>query len=581
MNPKILALVAALCLVCPTWAADASAQRSASSSLLLNSAQQELTRAMRSLAKSDPAPYFISYSITDRRAYVIVGANGALMTSMPRHTRMADVSVRVASPELDNTHGRHRSAGINSALVPLDEDPAAIARVLWQTTDAQYKRASSSYLQVKTENQVQAEEDDTSADFSKEDPQTYSEAAIPANFEPKKWEEKVRRYSAELQKYPDVYNSMVALSVDDVTQYFLSTEGSRVVTSKAVVRLMITGQTRANDGMELLRNEGFDATTADRLPGDDEVFAKIDKIGADLEKLRDAPVTEPYDGPALLSGRAAAVFFHEVLGHRVEGQRQRGVEEGQTFTKKVGQQVLPTFLTVVDDPTLKTLDGMDLNGSYEYDTEGVRARRVEVIHDGVLREFLMSRMPVKNFARSNGHGRAQEGLMPVGRQGNLIVSSTKTVPDSELRNRFIAEIKKQGKPYGLYFEDIAGGFTLTTRALPQAFQVLPLMVWRVYADGRPDELVRGVDIVGTPLAAMNRILLTGDKTQVFNGVCGAESGQVPVAAASPAILFSEIEVQKRKQGQDRPPILPPPDRTVKTAQHPASQQPVASNQEDK
>jgi hypothetical protein len=148
--------------------------------------------------------------------------------------------------------------------------------------------------------------------------------------------------------------------------------------------------------------------------------------------------------------------------------------------------------------------------------------------------------------------------MPTGRQGNLIVSSTKTVKDSELRQKLIDEVKKQGKPYGLYFEDIQGGFTLTQRSMPQAFQVLPVLVWRVYADGKPDELVRGIDIVGTPLAAMNRIMLTGDHPDVFNGICGAESGQVPVAAVAPAMLFSEIEVQKRAHSLNRPPILPPP-----------------------
>jgi predicted Zn-dependent protease len=138
------------------------------------------------------------------------------------------------------------------------------------------------------------------------------------------------------------------------------------------------------------------------------------------------------------------------------------------------------------------------------------------------------------------------------------VSSTKTVKDSELRQKLIEEVKKQGKPYGLYFEDIQGGFTLTQRSMPQAFQVLPVLVWRVYTDGRPDELVRGIDIVGTPLSAMNRIVVTGDKTDVFNGVCGAESGQVPVAAAAPAMLFSEIEVQKRAHSLNRPPTLPAP-----------------------
>lgn len=170
----------------------------------------------------------------------------------------------------------------------------------------------------------------------------------------------------------------------------------------------------------------------------------------------------------------------------------------------------------------------------------------------------MSRMPVHGFATSNGHGRAQPGFLPTGRQGNLIVESSHELPEKSLRQQFIDEIKRQGKPYGLYFEDIEGGFTLTTRQLPQAFQVLPVMVWRVYADGRPDELVRGVDIVGTPLAALGHITATGDKQYVFNGICGAESGDIPVSAASPAMLFSEIEVQRKDQSHELPPILPAP-----------------------
>ena len=202
-------------------------------------------------------------------------------------------------------------------------------------------------------------------------------------------------------------------------------------------------------------------------------------------------------------------------------------------------------------------------------TKAFRQPAWYAVDNGILKNFLMSRMPITNFDHSNGHGRRQPGLMPTGRQGNLIVTSTKTVKDSELRQKFIDEIKRQGKPYGLYFEDIQGGFTLTTRALPQAFQVIPVMVWRVYPDGRPDELVRGVDIVGTPLLSLNTIILTGDTLQVFNGICGAESGQIPVAAAAPAMLFSEIEVQKRAKGTQRPPILPPPGFENMTPPSPA------------
>ena len=199
-----------------------------------------------------------------------------------------------------------------------------------------------------------------------------------------------------------------------------------------------------------------------------------------------------------------------------------------------------------------------MSGHYDYDDEGQPARRVDLIKYGVLDTFLMSRLPIAGFSNSNGHGRAETGRMPTGRQGNLIVSSTKTVSDKELRQMLIDEAKKQGKPYGLYFEDISSGFAVTTRRSPQAFQVIPLVVYRVYVDGRPDELVRGVSIVGTPQAALNRIVATDDKQDVFNGICGAESGSIPVSAVAPAMLVSEIETQRQAQGTARPPILPPP-----------------------
>ena len=527
--------------------------------VLLQTMQRELQRATTSLAKSDPAPYYLSYSVVDSDGLTIAGMDGSLVGSAGSHRRQADVMMRVGATTLDNTHGPSRPSGIVSGALPLHDDADAIARVLWQLTNREYEQASGAFLRVKTTEAVRSEEEDRSPDFSQESPQSrVNESSSAFALNQKAWEDRIRRISARFLKYSDTDNSLVLLQGGTTRSSLVTSEGTALVQPSSIVRLVMEASTRADDGMDLLRVETFQAGSPDELPSETELIAKVDKMSADLKALRSAPSAEPYVGPALLSGRAAAVFFHEVLGHRLEGHRQRDEREGQTFTKKVNQQVLPPFLTVVDDPTMKELNGVKLAGHYDFDDEGVPAQRVEAVEQGILKNFLMSRMPITNFSHSNGHGRRQAGLMPTGRQGNLIVTSSKTVKDSELRAKFIDEIKRQGKPYGLYFEDIQGGFTLTTRALPQAFQVIPVMVWRVYPDGRPDELVRGVDIVGTPLLSLNNIVLTGDTLQVFNGICGAESGQVPVAAAAPAMLFSEIEVQKRAKGTQRPPILPPP-----------------------
>ncbi|MGA8037507.1 MAG: metallopeptidase TldD-related protein [Candidatus Acidiferrales bacterium] len=526
---------------------------------VLETMQRELKRATADLAKSNPPPYFISYAVTDLDATAVIATNGSLIFANGRRLRMADVMMRVGSTALDNTHNQSRGSGIVSGALPLNNDSDAIARVLWQLTNREYDQASSAFLKVKTSTAVQSEEEDKSPDFSTETPQVHVDQALaPSSVQMKVWEDRVRALSGAFLKYPEVYSAIVSLQSSTDRTLLASSEGTALIRPGASARLVIQGETRADDGMDLMRVETFQADTVAQLPGDAELNAKVVSIATDLKALRAAPVAEPYAGPAMLSGRAAAVFFHEVLGHRLEGHRQRDEGEGQTFTKKVGQLVLPDFLSVTDDPTLKEMNGIQLAGYYDFDDEGVPAQKVNAVEAGVLKNFLMSRMPIKNFSNSNGHGRRQAGLMPTGRQGNLIVTSTKTVPDVELRAKFIDEIKRQGKPYGLYFDDIQGGFTLTGRASPQAFQVLPVMVYRVYTDGRPDELVRGVDIVGTPLLSLTKIILTGDKEHVFNGVCGAESGSVPVSAVAPAMLFSEIEVQKRRRGAERPPILPPP-----------------------
>jgi predicted Zn-dependent protease len=269
---------------------------------------------------------------------------------------------------------------------------------------------------------------------------------------------------------------------------------------------------------------------------------------------------EPFTGPAILSGKAAGVFFHEIFGHRIEGHRQKDEREGQTFTKKVNQPILPEFISVMDDPTRKHFKDEDLMGYYLYDDEGVEAEPVEVVKNGILKNFLMSRSPIEGFDRSNGHGRAQPGRLPVSRQGNLIIHSTKSIPRSQLRRMLIEACKTQDKPYGLLFEDISGGFTYTGRYFPQSFNVTPIVVYKVYVDGRPDELIRGVDLIGTPLTSFSKILACGDRLEVFNGLCGAESGAVPVSVVAPAILTGQIEVQKKEKAADRPPVLPPPKR---------------------
>jgi len=529
---------------------------------LTEALKAELDRSMKVYGAQDPAAYFIGYTLTDTQRATVSGSNGALLSSDEGRNRWLEVAVRAGNYELDNTHkidGRQPPGGSPGTNVPIDDDPDVLRRALWLQTDLQYRSAAEALIKIKTGKEVKVQtEEGATPDFTREKPQVYAGPWVTYSLDRKPWEQKVRDYTSYFRKSPAVINSIVTFTAQAQNQIQVTSEGTQLQFGQVRYRLELFIQGKAADGMDIDRFYNFDWVNPADAPDDKAVLAASAQIRKEMEGLVVSPLNDPTVGPALLTGRAAAVFFHEVFGHRAEGHRQKDVTEGQTFAKKVDEQIFPAFLTVVDDSTQKKLGNQDLLGYYQYDDEGVPAQRVTLVDRGYLKNFEMSRSPLKNFPHSNGHGRRQIGAPPVSRQGNLLVESSKKLTNEQLRAKLIELVKQQGKPYGLLIDDIAGGFTFTGRGQPQAFQVEPLVVYKVFPDGRPDELVRGVDIVGTPLAALTKIVATGDTPEVFNGYCGAESGYVPVSAASPAILTSELEVQKKHSSTDRPPILPPP-----------------------
>ncbi|HEY7376591.1 MAG TPA: metallopeptidase TldD-related protein [Polyangia bacterium] len=538
----------------------------AGKSAALVALEEELHRGMHELgSKGKPPPYYIAYEVHDRDDVTVAASYGALVQSSDRHARILDTDVRVGSYKLDSTHTIRSNdfdfssvTGGHPVALPLSDDANALRTVAWRETDRRYNDAAERLVKIRTQRTLKVADEDPSDDFSREKPASYLGARATLTIDVPAWEQRIRDLSARFRGQAEILDSGVTLQASSLNRWLVNSEGTVVQTGRNYVRVFLEANARADDGMELERFETFDAETVEGL-GDNATMEKAaDAIIADLRALRRAPLADPYIGPAILEGRAAGVFFHEIFGHRVEGHRQKNEEEGQTFAKKVGEPIMPAFVSVYDDPTLSRLGAADLNGFYRFDDEGVMAQRASLVEDGVLRGFLLSRSPTRGFAQSNGHGRRQEGRAIVSRQGNLVVEPKRFVPVSELRELLRAEAKRQGKLYGLSFRDISGGFTNTQRGGPQAFKVLPILVYRVWVDGRPDELVRGVDLVGTPLAALSRIIAASDDYQTFNGYCGAESGFVPVSATSPSLLVQQIEVERRDKGNDKPPLLPAP-----------------------
>jgi predicted Zn-dependent protease len=556
-------------------------QKESTPSPLLQSMRKELDRSFSKLKKAGEAPlYFLSYSLYDEQAVAIQGDYGSVDTqSTDEHSRHLDIDLRVGDSHVDNTHklrggfeGFDMDLGsIGMPLFPLSDNEAAIRTALWLRTDSAFRAAQKKYRKVKANKDVKVEEEDTSDDFSSEKPQNALYQPSDFKVDRNEWAARLRKVSAIYKEFPAVQDSNIEFYAGRTHRCMVTSEGTNIEDEHIQYRIFSTAEAIADDGMKIWLYDGVEAETLGDLPDEAGLEKMVRKLGENLTALRAAPKAEPYVGPAILRNRAAGVFFHEIFGHRIEGHRQKDEEEGRTFAKKVGQTVMPDFISVSDDPTRQRFGTKPLNGYYLFDDEGVPAQKVVLVDHGVLKGFLMGRSPIKGFSQSNGHGRCSPGHEPVARQGNLIVDSSKRVPYDQLRQMLIEEVKKQGKPYGLIFDEIAGGFTMTQTFMPQAFKLLPLRVWRVYADGRPDELLRGVDLVGTPLASLERIECAGDDDDTFNGTCGAESGWVPVSATAPSLLVGTIEVELQTKAQDKPPLLPAPlfDKTSKESAEPA------------
>src|SRR5579885_2905621 len=533
---------------------------------VIQALRKEMKRSLEKMRNAGAAPvYFLSYRVMENDAIEITAKYGALQdVQKPERSRFAQIELRVGSPQLDNSHNINEDTGgnffVESVRLPIENDEEAIRSALWRGTDKAFKAAQKRYALVRSKRDLRAKETDQSNDFSMERKETYIKPIPEYVDHTEEFRQEAKRLSSIFNEYPFMRESSVKMTYGRETHYLVNSEGTEIQDSLRSYLVQIYGDTVVDDGMELWLFERIEAFGSERLPSEKELEKTIRTLANRLKALRAAPIAEPYAGPAILRGRAAGVFFHEILGHRLEGHRQKEENEGRTFKDKVGKQIMPRFISVIDDPSIEKINGKELSGFYNFDDEGVRARPVVLVDKGVLKCFLMSRSPIAGFSKSNGHGRCDYNHNPVARQGNLTVNADKKhqVSEDALRRMLIEETKRQKKSYGLIFEDLEGGSTLTHIGEPQLFNLYPLLVKKVYTDGRPDEWVRGADIVGTPLASLELIMAASDKPASFNGVCGAESGWVPVSATSPSLLVKSIEVQRKQKSDEKPPFLPAP-----------------------
>lgn len=517
----------------------------------------ELDRSHGVLAEEQLPPYFISYEVTRVESFQLSASSGASNYARDETRTVVDVVVRVGDYSLDSTHpiqGRRPNA-ISSGSIAID-DPDALRRTLWLRTEQMYQRAVERYAIVLEEERTTVAADDQSGDYSKAEAHQFVQPIVNLK-RGRGFEDTLDSITAPFVGASHVLTNRAVYWGGVSTRWYVNTDGTAIRVSEPSYGLSISATARSDDGMDLSRSTAYHAHSPSGLPDQEHARQTATQYVDDLRALRSAPLMEPYTGPAILSGRASGVFFHEILGHRLEGDRQKGINDAQTFKNKLGERVLPRKFNVSFDPTVQKFGSTDLAGWYQFDNEGSPGQRVNVIEKGVLTGFLMSRTPIEGFPATNGHGRKNWGRSVVARQSNLFVDVNRRQSEERLKRKLLRMVKRSEKEYGLIFEEIEGGFTFTGRSMPNAFNVTPVMVYRVFPDGR-EELVRGVDLIGTALTSFSLIVDAGGPTEVFNGTCGADSGPVSVSAVSPSILVSQVEVQKKVQGQSLQPILPAP-----------------------
>jgi predicted Zn-dependent protease len=538
--------------------------------LLLRAMEQELWRQEKGLRQpGEPKPFFLSYLFHAKEGMSVWGRYGSVFRSEGQRESDLYADVRVGSHRVDNLI----DGGITQDLAqrqsyswvdgPEDLDPEVLRYAFWKLTQHKYDEALQEYYEKK-KILVEQHLPQRGRSFSSEHRLTHFDEVETVTFPRAEWEDFVRETSGMFRKYRSMLDPYVQLRGVNKVRMFVSSEGTKFITQDKYYELTLQGWLLGEDGVHLEATRNFYGRSQDALPTRDTVAEAIESMHKELKELEKAKPLDPYAGPALLSGLASGLIFHEAIGHRLEGERMGSRSEGHTFASKIGQRLLPQGVDIVDDPSLATFDGVPLHGHYKIDDEGVRAQRVELVKDGVLRNFLMSRQLIDGFTHSNGHGRHERYQDPMARMANLIVTSRDSKTWDELKAMLREETARRELPYGLIIRGVSAGETRTDQYDFQAFKGIPTSVYTVDPRTGKETRVRDVSFIGTPLAVMQRILAFGERCEVDNSYCYAESGAVPVATVAPPMLVGELELQRASTRRYRPARLPmPPMRAPK------------------
>jgi predicted Zn-dependent protease len=523
----------------------------------------ELNRSVSELQFKDlDKPYFIQYVVLDQERYRVTATFGALTGSGLSRARYVQAQVRVGDYDFDNSEFVTGSgfqgpppAGVTSQTV-IDDDPDVIRHALWLVTDAAYKQAVEQFARKRAfvQNKVRGEQ---IPDFSKEPPVTAIGVRRRLQIDPSRWEKQVREWSAVFREFPEIEESSVVLEAQLTHRYLVNSEGTRTLQPSMLVSVEIDAGTEAADGMRLRHWIPFNAGSFEQLPSVAEISKAIRQMAADLTALRTAPVLEAdYSGPVLFTGQASAEMFARVLVPNLSGQRLPLSDQQQTQTARselvdrLNRPVLPRFLSVFDDPTAQRIGNQELLGHYQVDDQGVPARRVSLIEQGVLKNFLMSRRPGKDMLQSNGHGRSGIPGRETAQIGNLFIQSSEGKSYEDLKQQLIKVCQEENLPYGILIKALVsdGRSPIGT----------PVLTYKVHVGDGREELIRGAFAQAIPIRSLRQIEAVGNDSFVINRLAGSSELPTPTSIVAPSVLLEEVELKRPTGTQQKPALLTHP-----------------------
>jgi TldD protein len=523
--------------------ATAAAHEAAKGDALLESLLTELDRSKAQLKMDQvQAPYYIEYRVNDVDEYSADAAFGSIRDTDRRRVRVLRVVVRIGDYKQDSFYNQ----GTGSAsILPLDDDPIALRRQIWLLTDEAYKNAADAYAEKLAALKQFSADPSPVDDFAHAPVVLAVGQTLSLRVDSKQWEKTLEELTNLYRKYPEVQSVSATARFTAVNDYFVNSEGTIVRQGRSTATVNLNGSAQAPDGMRLSRNPFWTEARAEDLPSHDAMIQEAIKMLDSLKALREAPITEEsYRGPVLFAPDAADDIVGGLIGGNVLGRKPQLGRPNRTtgsFATSYKTRVLPKFVSVVDDPTLKQFQGKNLVGSYEIDSEGVKSQQVALVGDGMLQNYLVGRQPIRDFPVSNGHGRSVPGSSPQPSVGTLIVKSAEPEPAQALKEKLMQMASEQGKPYGYRVETLAPGN-------------LPRLLYRVYANDGHEELVRGAVFNELDVRALrNDVIALGDDPLVSNRM-----GALPQTIIAPSILFDELEVKRADTTKEKLPEYPAP-----------------------